>query len=95
MYCNIMYNVLMSVIRGMANDLRRAWRLSAVRSLEVVRISEVKMYAVNAAIDRGHVVCPLYTGCPLLGVSIIGGSTVYIYFIALLSACQLHLTCTS
>ena len=24
-----------------------AWRLSAVRCLEVVRISEVKMYAVN------------------------------------------------
>ena len=57
----------------MTNDL---WRLSAVRSLEVVRISEVKMYAVNAAIGRGHVVCPLYGGCPLLGVSIIGGSTV-------------------
>ena len=61
----------------MANDLCGAWRLSAVRSLEVVRISEVKMYAVNAAIGRGHVVCPLYRGCPLLGVSIIGGSTVY------------------
>ena len=60
----------------MTNDLRGAWRLSAVRSLEVVRISEVKMYAVNAAIGRGHVVCPLYGGCPLLGVSIIGGSTV-------------------
>ena len=57
----------------MTNDLRGAWRLSAVR---VVRISEVKMYAVNAAIGRGHVVCPLYGGCPLLGVSIIGGSTV-------------------
>ena len=37
----------------MTNDLRGAWRLSAVRSLEVVRISEVKMYAVNAAIGRG------------------------------------------
>ena len=62
----------------MTNDLRGAWRLSAVRSLEVVRISEVKMYAVNAAIGRGHVVCPLYGGCPLLGVSIVGGSTVYL-----------------
>ena len=66
----------------MANDLCGAWRLSAVRSLEVVRIKEIKMYAVNAAIGRGHVVCQLYRGCPLLGVSItgvsiIGGSTVY------------------
>ena len=60
----------------MTIDLRGAWRLSAVRSLEVVRISEVKMYAVNAAIGRGHVVCPLYGGCPLLRVSIIRGSTV-------------------
>ena len=67
----------------MANDLRGAWRLSAVRSLEVVRISEVKLYAVNATIGRGHVVCPLYRGCPLLGVSIIGGSTV-IFILSLL-----------
>ena len=62
---------------SMTNDLPGAWRLSAVRSLKVVRISEVKMYAVNPAISRGHVACPLYGGCPLVGVSIIGGSTVF------------------
>ena len=32
---------------------------------------------VNATISKGHVVCPLYKGCPLLRVSIIGASTVY------------------
>ena len=51
-----------------------AWRLSAVRSLEVVRISEVKMNAFNAAIGREvgglSVVQRLYA-------SIIRGSTVY------------------
>ena len=29
-------------------------------------------------ISRGQTVCPLYGGCPLFKVSIIGGSTVYI-----------------
>ena len=53
-------------------------------SLEVVHISEVKMYAVNAAITRGHVVCLLHGGCPLLGVSIIGGSTVLLSILPLL-----------
>ena len=61
---------------SMANNVHVAWCLSAVRSSEVVRISEVKMCAVKAATGEGHMVCPLHRGCPLLGVSIIGGSTV-------------------
>ena len=32
---------------------------------------------VHAVVGRGHGVCPLVGGCPLVGVSIIGGSTVY------------------
>ena len=34
------------------------------------------MYGVHAVVSRGHGVCPLVGGCPLVGVSIIGGSTV-------------------
>ena len=34
------------------------------------------MYGVHAVVGRGHGVCPLVGGCPLVGVSIIGGSTV-------------------
>ena len=36
------------------------------------------MYGVHAVVGKGHGVCPLVGGCPLVGVSIIGGSTVYI-----------------
>ena len=59
----------------MANDLCGAWHLSAVRSLAMVRISEVKMYALNAAIGRGHmVVCCTevvhFSECPLSEVSL-------------------------
>ena len=36
------------------------------------------MYGVHAVVGRGHADCPLYGGCPLFGVSIIGGSTVYL-----------------
>ena len=60
----------------MAASLRGARGLSAVRSLEVVRISEVEMYRKYATIGWGQAVCPLYGGCPLLGVSVIGGFTV-------------------
>ena len=55
---------------SMANDLLRgAWRLSAVRSLEVVRISGVKMYAVRRSaggtwfVRCAEVVC--FSECPL------------------------------
>ena len=34
------------------------------------------MYGVHAIVGRGHGVCPLVGGCPLVGVSIIRGSTV-------------------
>ena len=34
------------------------------------------MYGVHAVVSRGHGVCPLVGGCLLVGVSIIGGSTV-------------------
>ena len=32
---------------------------------------------MHTVVGRGHAVCPLYGGCPLFGVSTIGGSTVY------------------
>ena len=34
------------------------------------------MYGVHAVVGRGYGVCPLVGGCPLIGVFIIGGSTV-------------------
>ena len=34
------------------------------------------MYYFYGKVNRGHVACPLYGGCPYLGVSIMGGSTV-------------------
>ena len=34
------------------------------------------MYRVHAVVGRGNGVCPLVGGCLLVGVSIIGGSTV-------------------
>ena len=37
------------------------------------------MYGVHAVVGRGHVVCLLVGGFPLVGVSIIGGSTVADY----------------
>ena len=41
---------------------------------EVASYSEVEMY--GQYIGRGRTVCSLKGGCPLFGVSIIGGSTV-------------------
>ena len=34
------------------------------------------MYYFYGRVNRGHVACPLYGGCPYLGVFIMGGSTV-------------------
>ena len=50
--------------------------LSGDRRLSISR--RLKMYYFYAKINRGHVVCMLYGGGPYLGVSIMGGSTVYI-----------------
>ena len=36
----------------------------------------LKMYCFYGRVNRGHVACPLYRGCPYLGVSVMGGSTV-------------------
>ena len=35
------------------------------------------MYYLYGKINRGHGICPLYGGCPLLGVSVIRGFTVH------------------
>ena len=37
------------------------------------------MYGVHAVVGRGHRVCSLVGGCPLIRVSIIGGSTVILF----------------
>ena len=62
-------------VRGMTVRDVRLVRYSEVRG---VRISEVEMYGVHAVVGRGHAGCPLQGGCPLFGVSIIGGSTVVV-----------------
>ena len=51
--------------------------MSVVRSIEVVRISEVKntLYIYGKS-NRCHDTSPLYGGCPLLGESVMGGFTV-------------------
>ena len=36
------------------------------------------MYYLYGKINRGHGICPLYGGCPLLGESAIRGFTVYL-----------------
>ena len=36
------------------------------------------MFEVYAIIGREQGVCPFYRGCPLLGVSVIGSSTVLV-----------------
>ena len=51
--------------------------ITSTRGMAFVRCLEFrgcpyKIYAVNAAIGRGHVACMLYGGCPLVQVSIIG-----------------------
>ena len=48
------------------------------------------MYGVHAVVGRGHGVCPLVGGCPLVGVSIIGGSTVYLLSDAILKPFSYH-----
>ena len=35
------------------------------------------MYYFYGKVIQGHVVCPLYGGCPYIGESVVGGSTVY------------------
>ena len=40
------------------------------------------MYCVNGNSSWYNDCGPLFGGCPLLGVSVIGGSTVYTYFYA-------------
>ena len=50
--------------------------LSVVRRSKVVRISEVENVLFLWQRQSGHVACPLYGGCPYLGVSVMGGSTV-------------------
>ena len=35
------------------------------------------MYYLYGKLNRGHRICPLYGGCPLLGESVIRGFTVY------------------
>ena len=52
------------------------------------------VYAVNAAIGRGHVVCPLYGGCPLLGVSIIHYRRFHCIQLHCCTACASTSTCT-
>ena len=34
------------------------------------------MYYLYGKINRGHGICPLYGGCPLLGESVIRGFTI-------------------
>ena len=34
------------------------------------------MYYFYGRVNRGHIACPLYGGCPYLGLSVMGGSTV-------------------
>ena len=36
------------------------------------------MYYLYGKNNRGHGICPLYGGCPLLGESVIRGFTVYV-----------------
>ena len=48
--------------------------LSGGRRLSVSQ--RLKMYCFYGRVNRGHVACPLYRGCPYLGVSVMGGSTV-------------------
>ena len=52
--------------------------LSVVRSIEDVRISEVKNTLYYGKSNRYHEMSPLYGGCPLLGESVMGGFTVLI-----------------
>ena len=58
-----------------------AWLLSVVRSTEVVRFYIGGSLSINTMLNFNlcHRVCPLYRGCPLLGVSAMGGSIVYIH----------------
>ena len=50
---------------------------SAISSaVQIVYLSEVEMYYFYDKVNWGHVVCPLHRGCPYLGESIMGGSTV-------------------
>ena len=65
--------------------------MSAVRRLEVqvVCISDVE-YKKYAMISWWQVVCPFYGGCPLLGVSVIGGSTAIIILLTFELVHTLH-----
>ena len=45
----------------------------------VERLSATRRFQMYGKINRGHGICPLYGGCPLLGESVIRGFTV-VYF---------------
>ena len=60
-----------TVVRGRAFcPLSGVERLSATRRFQ--------MHYIYGKINRGHGICPLYRGCPLLGESVIRGFTVVI-----------------
>ena len=48
------------------------------------------MYYLYGKINRGHGICPLYGGCPLLGESVIRGFTVYYTSVVIWGAWQLN-----
>ena len=54
-----------------------ARRLSVVRNSELSAIREQLMYCINGSCGRYIDCCPLYGRCPLLGVSVNRGSTVF------------------
>ena len=59
-------------------------RVSIIRNLEVVRYSEVANVLIVYKISWYIAGCSLYGHCPLLGVSLIRGFTVYkIYIVEL------------
>ena len=60
--------------------------LSAVRRLEVSVSRRLEIHYLYGRIDRCHGVCPLYGGCPHLGGSVNGGSTVVILVLCLSSS---------
>ena len=62
------YNVCTMTVGGMA--------LSIIWRSEVSVRQRLGMYGVHTVVGKGHGVCPLVGGCQLIGVSIIGGSTV-------------------
>ena len=51
--------------------------LSAVQNREASVSGRLTMYYSGSDFNPCHRLCPLYGGCPPLGESVMGGSTVY------------------